>query len=241
MGMPASAADKRSILELRLLKLRNTQDGMGQRTTDFLGKSYVPALQRAGVAPVGVFGSVIAQETPFILVVSSFPDAAAWDAANQKIAGDKQLHKEREAYYRSGLGYVRAEISLLRAFETIPGIEVPAKQEKARLFELRTYESNDPHTLARKVRMFNEGEIGLFRKFHMTPVFFGETIAGRNMPNLTYLLAFDDLAAREKAWAAFASSPEWSKMKSQPGFADGEIVSNISNSILRPLPFSAIR
>jgi hypothetical protein len=89
--------------------------------------------------------------------------------------------------------------------------------------------------------MFEEGEIALFRKLEMRPVFFGETIVGRDMPNLTYMLAFDDLAAREKAWNTFASHPEWNKMKSQPGLSDGEIVSNISNWIVRPLAFSQIK
>jgi hypothetical protein len=28
----------------------------------------------------------------------------------------------------------------------------------------------------------------------MTPVFFGETLIGRNMPNLMYMLVFDDMA-----------------------------------------------
>ena len=75
----------------------------------------------------------------------------------------------------------------------------------------------------------------------MAPVFFGETIAGRNMPNLTYMLAFDDLAAREKAWGAFGSSPDWQKLRSQPGLSDGEIVSNISNVLVTPTPASMIK
>ena len=75
----------------------------------------------------------------------------------------------------------------------------------------------------------------------MTPVFFGETIVGPKMPNLTYMLAFDSLAAREKRWAAFSKDPEWRKMRSQPGVSDAGIVCNISNCILRPLPASDIR
>ena len=46
---------------------------------------------------------------------------------------------------------------------------------------------------------------------------------------------------RDKLWRAFASDPEWQKLRALPGNADSEIVSNISNSILRPLPFSQIR
>ena len=89
--------------------------------------------------------------------------------------------------------------------------------------------------------MFDEGEIDLFRKVGMTPVFFGETIAGQRMPNLTYMVGYDDLAAREKTWSTFVSHPEWKKMLAQPGVSDAEIVSSISNSLVRPMSFSAIR
>ena len=75
----------------------------------------------------------------------------------------------------------------------------------------------------------------------MQPVFFGETIIGDRMPNLVYMLSFENLAAREKLWQAFGADPEWQKLRSQPGNADAEIVSNIGNAILRPLPFSDIR
>jgi hypothetical protein len=89
--------------------------------------------------------------------------------------------------------------------------------------------------------MFDEGETALFRKLGMKVVFFGEALAGPNLPQLTYMLAYDDVAAREKAWGEFGSHPDWNKMKNMPGVSDGEIVSNISNALLRPMPFSGIR
>ncbi len=75
----------------------------------------------------------------------------------------------------------------------------------------------------------------------MMPVFFGETRFGQNIPSLTYMLAFDDLAHRETLWNAFGADPEWNKMKALPGLSDPEIVSNISNTILRPLPYSQVK
>jgi hypothetical protein len=89
--------------------------------------------------------------------------------------------------------------------------------------------------------MFDEGEINLFRKVGMVPVFFGEAIAGQRMPNLTYMVGYDDFAARERTWSTFVSHPEWKKMLMQPGVGDTEIVSNITNSIVRPIPISAIQ
>jgi hypothetical protein len=75
----------------------------------------------------------------------------------------------------------------------------------------------------------------------MLTVFFGQTIVGSRMPNLSYMLAYSDLAARDKTWAAFSADPEWQKLRSTPGLADADIVNNISNAILRPLAFSPIR
>ena len=93
----------------------------------------------------------------------------------------------------------------------------------------------------RKIKMFNDGEMGIFRRLGMTPVFFGQGMVGRNLPSLTYMLGFDDLASREKLWRAFGADAEWQKLRAQPGLSDAEIVSNISNQILRSLAFSPIR
>jgi hypothetical protein len=75
----------------------------------------------------------------------------------------------------------------------------------------------------------------------MRPVFFGETIAGPRQPNLTYMLSFDNLAARDSLWHAFGSDPAWKTLSAKPELKDAEIVQNISNVILQPLKFSPIR
>ena len=89
--------------------------------------------------------------------------------------------------------------------------------------------------------MFGQGEFDIFRRLHMTPIFAGQTIAGTHMPNLTYMLGFDDLAAREKSWAAFSADADWVKLRGSAGMPDAEMVSNITNTIVKPLGFSQIR
>ncbi|MBC7926934.1 MAG: NIPSNAP family protein [Bryobacteraceae bacterium] len=233
-----------SILELLHIQMRNTQDSMVQRTAEFFSSAYFPALQRAGAGPAGAFNSLIAQDSPFLLLLLQFSDLSAWDASRQKMMADKEYAKARESYGSGPLPYLRYERTLLRGFPSFPAIEVPEPlpgPNKVRTYEVRTYESNTPGSLARKVKMFDDGEIAIFRKVGMVPVFFGETLIGRNMPNLVYMVGFEDLAARERIWSAFISSPDWQKLRAQPGLSDGEIVSNISNSLVRPTAFSAIR
>jgi hypothetical protein len=238
----AAAAPKRSILDLRWFWMRN--GNQAARTTDFLANTFVPAHKRLGGGTFGFFSAVIAEHSPFIVALLSFPSLAGLEEFGEALSADKDFQRGLAAYEApSEPAYVRMETTFLRAFPSMPSIEVPAAAEgrAPRIFELRTYESHSQTASKRKVKMFDDAEIAIFRRCGMTPVFFGETIAGRNLPNLTYMLAFDDLAARDKAWRTFAADPEWLKLRATPGLTDPEIVSNISNAILRPLPFSQIR
>jgi hypothetical protein len=204
----------------------------------------LPASERAGIRPVGCFNAVIAPDSPFILTLASYPSLAALETAREKLASDKEFLAAADEYNSmTELSYIRMESSLLWAFPTMPTVVAPPVGEKsaARIFELRTYEAPNDKALARKIKMFTDGEIDLFRRSGMLPVFFGQTIVGSRMPNLTYMLAYDDLAARDKTWRAFSADPDWQELRSTPGLSDAEIVNNVSNAILRPLPFSPIR
>ena len=49
--------------------------------------------------------------------------------------------------------------------------------------------------------MFGElGELAIFRRTGLRPVFFGNNLIGDRLPSFTYMLTFDDMAAREKNW-----------------------------------------
>jgi hypothetical protein len=235
---------KNVIIELRRIQLRNSPDNQRQRVTEFLGKHAIAAYERAGAGPVGVFFSSVAADGPFALVLVSYPSLAAMEQIQAKIAADGDYQRALEAFNaQPGLNYVRIDSSLLRAFDGFPAVVVPADVGKrpSRVFEVRVYESNNLSTLRRKIKMFDEGETGIFKRLGMQPVFFGQTIVGARQPNLVYMVSYEDLAGRDKAWRAFGSDPEWQKMRVMPGYADAEIVSNITNYIVTPAPFSPIR
>jgi hypothetical protein len=237
-------ANPPAIFEIRKILLRNTQDNQRGRLTDFLQHAAAPAFTRAGITPCAYFASMIAEETPFILTIASYSSLAAMEKQRAKLAADAEYQKALAAYHsQPGLNYERIDSVLTRAFPSTPWMTVPNDTggRPGRIFEMRRYESNNTSTLARKVAMFEAGEAGIFQRLGMRPVFFSETIVGEKMPNLIYMLSYDDLASREKLWKAFGADPEWQKLRSVPGNADAEIVSNISNSFLQPLPFSAVR
>jgi hypothetical protein len=244
-GAAASPADaeKPVFLELRRIQMRNSADNQRTRTTEFT-RLQVAALNRAGASPVGVFASSVGPNTPFFLTVVSYPTAAAIEEVAAKLASDAEYQRAVEIYNsQPGLNYERVESSLMRTFDGYPKIVPPPGDAKrpARLFELRTYESNNTSTLRKKVKMFNDGEIAAFERSGAQPVFFAETLIGPNQPSLTYMLSYEDLAGRDKVWKAFGADPGWQKLRATPGLSDAEIVSNISNCLVTPLPFSQIR
>jgi hypothetical protein len=230
--------------ELRRYRLHR---GPGQALLDtYLRTAALPAWQRAGAGPIGVF-SVSIGDTPTLYVLLVHKSLEAMTSIPERLAADAEYERAAAPYLNAEAtapAFVRVDASLMRPFEGMPRLELPfgggENAKRSRIFELRTYESHSEKAAKKKIEMFNRGEIAIFRRAGLAPVFFGETLLGANMPNLTYMLVYEDMAAHDKQWSAFGADPEWKKLSSTPGYTDPEIVSNISNTYLRPTAYSQI-
>ena len=125
------------------------------------------------------------------------------------------------------------------AFEKMKQLEIPSR-ESSRVLQLRMYESPNIKAGQKKIEMFNKGEIEIFKRVGLKPVFFGENLTGSRMPNLTYMLGFDDMQQGKAAWKRFVSDPEWKKLRAIPEYSDKRIISHITNIFLRPAACSQI-
>ena len=92
----------------------------------------------------------------------------------------------------------------------------------------------------RKVDMFHNGEFEIFQRAGFWQVFFGDTLIGPRLPQLTYMVSFPDISEIDVKWDAFRTDPQWKKLSAQPKYSSEAIVSNISNLVLRPASFSQI-
>ncbi len=245
---PAGAAQGgKQILDLRTYTFTSLEKRKAFEA--FLETAMIPALNRQTVQPVGAFvvnksdnpqakfDGETSLEVYVLLPHVSLDSVATLDA---KLASDTAYTKALAALNEGpkDAAYARYESSLLLAFDHCPKVEVPSKAA-TRVLQLRIYEAFNNERNRAKVRMFNEGgEIKIFREAGINPVFFGHAFTGDKLPNLTYMVGFENDDAMKAAWAKFGQHPGWVKLKDDLQYKD--TVSNITNIVMRPVAGSQV-
>jgi len=228
--------------ELKVYHL--SSPGQQQLVEDYYENAAIPALNRLGISPVGVFTPM---DTSGGLKVYTLTPYASID---QFVITPAQL-MEDAAYRQAGAPYLdiahpdkayeRIESTLLMAFDSMPAISIPSGTAAGgpRIFELRSYESYSEIKGLAKISMFNEGkEVHIFKRLGFEPVFFSQAITGTQQPNLVYMITFDDLAEKDSLWKAFRDDSEWAAIKDLPEYAN--TVSKIHSDLLVPTDFSQL-
>ncbi|MAT72978.1 MAG: NIPSNAP family containing protein [Planctomycetaceae bacterium] len=234
-GAESSAAQ--AVLEWRTYQVQDA--AKRDFVSAYLQRAALPAWQRLGVGPVGVFLEVGQEPDPALHVLLSYPDAEAFVAARQAMERDEKYRADAADYLAASKddpAFVRIASELLLAFAGAPQVIPP--QQRPRLYELRTYESHSESKARRKIDMFNDGEIEIFGKCGFEPVFFGETLIGPRLPNLKYMLASPDLDANQASWKRFVEHPDWLQIRDLPKYAD--TVSQIDKRFLTPTEYSQL-
>jgi hypothetical protein len=107
------------------------------------------------------------------------------------------------------------------------------------IYELRTYRCMPGRMPALLSRIQNH-TLASWEKHGIRQAGFWTTLIGESDQQLTYMLAWDSLAEREKRWAAFLADPERIANVAETE-KDGPLVRNISNQLLAPTAFSSVK
>jgi len=224
----------KEIFELRVYESRSTQN-----LENYLSKALIPALNRLGIKKVGAFSEIGKSEPAKTYVFIPYATMQDYAATIAQLKKDKDYAQASQEFNQLGVDqapFFRYDTSLMIAFDGFPKLVAP--EIKPRIFELRTYEGYSDDAVRRKIKMFNESEFPIFYRTKLTPVFFGEVIAGKNLPHLTYMITFKDVEERNANWKAFGADPEWQRILKLPEYAN--TVSKIYKTLLEPLAFSQI-
>ena len=211
----------------------------------YLRDAFLPALNRQEMGPIGVFQNSAEDQTDSarIVVVIPYESADAITVCKNRLAKDAEYQKAAKTYLSRGpknSPYERIESELLVAMDCMPLLKVPKNQlaNTERVFELRVYESANERLGDLKVHMFNNGEVPIFLDCGIQPIFIGQAIIGPFTPNLSYLTAYPSETARNEAWVAFRSHPDWQVLKKISKYEG--TVSKIYKYVLTPAEYSQI-
>lgn len=234
-------AQSRDLYEIKIYHLKN--QNQENQVDEFLENAYLPALKRAGIDKTGVF-KPIKEDTAIgklIYVFIPYSRPEQFLTVPQILENDKRYNEDGSGYHNAPHDdppYERIETIILRAFEGFPRYKtstlVNAPSEK--VYELRSYESATEKQYKNKVKMFNEGETAIFDRLGFNPIFYGEVIAGSNMPNLMYMTSFSNMKSRDEHWDAFGKDAEWKKMSSMEEYQNN--MNHADIILLRPTSYS---
>ena len=239
----AAAGKAREYYELR--KYQQQSGPQGKLLQSYLADALIPALNRLGCSPIGAFNLDLGPETPALYLLIPSTSLESLVTAELQLAKDEEFMKAAAPFWNAPAiapAFVRIESSLMAAFEGWPRVVVPpvTAEHGKRVFQLRTYESPSHQDHQRKVEMFHSGEFEIFQRAGFWQVFFGDTLIGPRLPQLTYMVSFPDVSEIDVKWNAFRSDPQWIKLSALPRYSSESIVGNISNLVLRPATFSQI-
>ena len=107
------------------------------------------------------------------------------------------------------------------------------------IYELRIYYAVTGR-LPALVSRFQHHTLRIWEKHGIRQAGFWTTLIGKSSQEVTYMLAWDSMAEREKRWGAFLADPEWLAVVAKTE-KDGQLVETISSQLLAPTAFSAVR
>jgi hypothetical protein len=234
------AAPSAEFYELRVYTLKDS--AQQNLVEDFYSRAAIPAFNRLGIQHVGVFTELKPAGQTKLFVLIPYHSLLHFNEVLSKLDNDKVYQQKGTAYLNAPAtapAYERIESSIMKAFSHSPKMIIPAA--KTRIFELRQYQSPGEAAGKKKIEMFNEqGEIDIFKRLGFNPVFWGETVIGPLRPNLTYMVTFDELAAKDAHWKSFVNDPQWKKISTVDGYADALLVNKITSTLLLPAAYSQI-
>jgi hypothetical protein len=235
----AAADDGRQYYELRVYITKSEEQQ--KRVNDYWQNAAVPAYNRLGVQPIGVFTELEDSPTNKIYVLLPADSFEAFNTMPAKLAADAVYQKAAADFLnatKTNAPYERFETSLLVAFDGMKRMSLPPADKKLNVFELRNYISPSEDKGLNKIKMFESGEIDVMKEVGLAPIFYSRMLAGSTMPSLVYMTCGENMDEHKKHWQAFGNAKVWKDLQADPQFKDN--VSTIIKVILERTSASQI-
>lgn len=203
----------------------------------------LPLWKQIGIEAVG-FWWVFVGQSPRLTYMLTWEDLAQRERLWGEFETDAEWRRARaDSIAEAGYDPVRSiSSSILRP--TSYSFQARQRNQPSRLeggiFELRTLQFDEAQKLAQASEWFEQGGMAAMETHGMFTMGFWTTIIGVS-PRLTYMLVFEDLSHRERAWAAFHTDPRYQTLE-QGLYPNGQpLIASTDSCLMRGTEFSGWR
>lgn len=169
----------------------------------YLSETLEPAMQQAHPAPVLYLESVIAPKAPQVLVVTSHVNFEEMLAIRERVSANANVRQARTQLESSeSLREVQSQVLIAPQ----GSLELPAHFHKS-VIELSAF-SAPAWQAGHGVRMTD-----ILCRAGIRPIANALHAPGEHLPQLTFLMPFENVGASLEAWAKLEADAEWSQLR----------------------------
>ena len=197
----------------------------------YLG-ALLPLLSGSQHGPAICLEAVVAPKTPQALMLAAYSSFDEVLAIRSKIATHPSLRNMRAELESAGvIGEVLSQVLV----GTQKELRFPPESNRLKtgIFELRSYRCSRWQTAPPSALT------EVFSRAGIHPIVDGAFAAGEHIPQFTYLIPFQSLAARQEAWSCVAADRDWIDLEHQ-AIKDSSRVRVMAKSIYKLAPYSRL-
>ena len=197
--------------------------------------------KRIGIEPVGFWSIIVGSPMPRLTYMLAWEDLtqrqALWDTFDADPEWQQVRRETNDAWGGTQIHTFTNSILKPTEFSRLPRHGNQPSRLAGGVFEMRTYHFDDMVKLAQTADWFGQEGVPAFEAHSLYAMGFWTTYIGVT-PRLTNMLVFENLAHRERAWAAFYTDPAWPAR--QDGlYPDGKpLFTQIESCIMKGTDFS---
>jgi NIPSNAP len=186
------------VVSLESFSVRDADEML--RLHDYLGGTLFPVMSQVHNGPAIYLDAIVAPRTPQALFVAVFSNFDEMIDVRGRIASHPRIQQAR-ADLESGPAFCEVQSQVLTAKGE--SLRLNSERKESGIFELRSYHASGWHDGPPAV--FGEA----LNRAGIHPILNGSSAAGEHVPQLTFLIPFENLAAREEAWSRLDRDAEW--------------------------------
>jgi len=204
-----------------------------QHLGNYIADTLLPCIDKLRSAPRMCLEAVVAPHTPQTLLLTEYSSFNEMLEVRALIASDQRVRRAWAGIESAQvLDDVRSQV-LMVSEESVRFPAGPAFA-KAGLFEVRTWH-------APAWRGGSAPEISsVLSRIGVDPIVAGATVAGEHLPRFTYVVPFEDMAARRQAWARLDGDPQWIEMQRESMTKFGSGARATAKAIYKLAPYSPL-